>query len=595
MAEVLSLTSHSITIPNTIKTKSFDLFRHLICYLIQKASAETDSNHPIVIVLANSNNHEQQQEHASSLNSLSFNDKLLLLRYYFGHLNLIICNETVTLSHLQDPILQVTRLMTNRISRVETWTGTGENPINDKYNSTTTVHHHTHDNHHQKNIDNFHYPNGRSQDENDDGYIPPKISGIIPTMTYILNNNCTKTGSTFATLTRFKDLMIDEVVRIELLRNYQPSHLANLCHAVGKWAFPAHELSNDDLVYCAYAMINFALKQIDQEKYPDLKILSSNELLGLIFMVRDTYKNGNPFHNFRHAVDVLQACFHFLVRLGCLPKFKQLTNDPEVDEEEENKEAKEEEIELIQTGEQIASDSCLNPLETLALLVAALGHDVGHPGVTNLFMIKNSAPVSLIFNDRSVLESYHSSVFINKVLRVSWPSLLTTKSDEESGLTVRDLIITSILATDMGEHFEYIHRLKNLTSHDESINYSNKVKLIGALLIKCADISNVTRPLRVSSQWAFVLAREFDEVAQLDAKLNEGRLIDYNHELVYDAVPHSLDEILETNPVLHRGQIFFINTFAENLFNNIAQLLPELKYTCDIIQENKEFWLARDN
>lgn len=365
-----------------------------------------------------------------------------------------------------------------------------------------------------------------------------------------------------------------------------------------------------------------------------LHIPTSNELLAFVFMVRDTYKNGNPFHNFRHAVDVLQACFHFLIRLDCLPVFKQLKNDPKSDELAflQTKLADTEDQELVpiigqpdyfayvltskttspnptlkavfqdhtsNSSSPAHSPNHLNHLQTLGLLVAALGHDVGHPGVTNAFMIKNFAPTSILFNDRSVLELFHSSVFINKILAVNWPSLLTvfTESGESvSGLSLREIIISSILATDMAEHFEYIDRLKNLKSHD-FIKHNNRVKLISSLLIKCADISNVTRPLRVSSQWAMVLGREFDEVAMLEKKITlEDHLgdLDTAKDLTYTKVPLSLNEILKSTPNLHKGQIFFINTFAENLFSNIAELLPELKYTCDIIRENKEFWVNRD-
>ena len=56
---------------------------------------------------------------------------------------------------------------------------------------------------------------------------------------------------------------------------------------------------------------------------------------------------------------------------------------------------------------------------------------------------------------------------------------------------------------------------------------------------------------------------------------------------------HELREILEIQPDIHKGQIFFINLFAENLFNSVSDLLPQLQYTCDIIMENKLFWLER--
>lgn len=332
-------------------------------------------------------------------------------------------------------------------------------------------------------------------------------------------------------------------------------------------------------------MIDYAIKQV--EGFDNIPL---NELLAFIFIVRDTYKNGNPFHNFRHAVDVLQACFHFLIRLGSLPKFKQFVEDPKLDYTEVHDTHT---VLIALQNNSSEEKASLNPIQTLGLLVAALGHDVGHPGTTNDFMIKFSAPTALLYNDRSVLESYHASLFINKVLRICWPDLLTCTIEEKSELTIRSLIISSILATDMGEHNEYVNRLKSFKTHNEILNHDNTVKLISALLIKCADISNVTRPLRVSAQWAMVLSREFAEVELLKSVIKKDIDLDFTKDLTYDHVPHELREILEIQPDIHKGQIFFINLFAENLFNSVSDLLPQLQYTCDIIMENKLFWLER--
>ena len=145
----------------------------------------------------------------------------------------------------------------------------------------------------------------------------------------------------------------------------------------------------------------------------------------------------------------------------------------------------------------------------------------------------------------------------------------------------------------MGEHNEYVNRLKSFKTHNEILNHDNTVKLISALLIKCADISNVTRPLRVSAQWAMVLSREFAEVELLKSVIKKDIDLDFTKDLTYDHVPHELREILEIQPDIHKGQIFFINLFAENLFNSVSDLLPQLQYTCDIIMENKLFWLER--
>ena len=235
------------------------------------------------------------------------------------------------------------------------------------------------------------------------------------------------------------------------------------------------------------------------------------------------------------------------------------------------------------------------PFESIAdigLLIAALGHDVGHPGVTNAFMIKHSSPTSQLFGERSVLELFHASVFVNKILSVNWPSLLSTEtsSDPKESLNLKHLIINSILATDMAEHFEYINKLKTLklNSADQS---NERVKLICSLLIKCADISNVTRPLRVSSQWALVLSQEFSEVENLENALRDNAT-EFD-DVSYPKLPSTLDDILVAYPNIHKGQLFFIHAFAEGLFNSIVKHFPELQYTSDIIHENNQFWLSR--
>jgi len=55
-------------------------------------------------------------------------------------------------------------------------------------------------------------------------------------------------------------------------------------------------------------------------------------------------------------------------------------------------------------------DAVFNPLEIFSTLVGALAHDVGHPGLNNLFLVKSKHPLALTYNDRSPLENMHASV-----------------------------------------------------------------------------------------------------------------------------------------------------------------------------------------
>lgn len=107
------------------------------------------------------------------------------------------------------------------------------------------------------------------------------------------------------------------------------------------------------------------------------------QLYDFIIDLASVYHDENPYHNFAHAVDVLQCLFYMLCELGVLPftnKFLQ-RNKPQ---------------------------GLLRPKDVFALLIAAIGHDAAHPGVNNVFLINSANPLATLYNDRSVLESLHS-------------------------------------------------------------------------------------------------------------------------------------------------------------------------------------------
>jgi hypothetical protein len=73
-------------------------------------------------------------------------------------------------------------------------------------------------------------------------------------------------------------------------------------------------------------------------------------LLQFINEVCDGYQS-NPYHSFQHAVDVTYMTFLFLMDMG------------------------------------IQKRARLSQLHVVSILVAALGHDVLHPGLSNLFQV----------------------------------------------------------------------------------------------------------------------------------------------------------------------------------------------------------------
>ena len=41
--------------------------------------------------------------------------------------------------------------------------------------------------------------------------------------------------------------------------------------------------------------------------------------------------------------------------------------------------------------------------------MAGAVHDVAHPGLTNQFLVATASPLSLLYNDQSVLENHHAA------------------------------------------------------------------------------------------------------------------------------------------------------------------------------------------
>lgn len=202
---------------------------------------------------------------------------------------------------------------------------------------------------------------------------------------------------------------------------------------------------------------------------------------------RVAYNSFVLYHNFRHAVDVVQSVFHFLVQIGILPPYPAGAESPTT----------------AHTKSPIAR--LLGPFEALTLLISAIGHDVGHPGVNNMFLVKLNAPLAQLYNDQSVLESFHCAAY-SQILRRHWPAAFQDKA-------VRKLMISTILATDMGIHSDYMQQLGNLqekiheTKNTDGWNPKDiewARTLVCGLLIKCADISNVVS-LRICAPCANVV------------------------------------------------------------------------------------------
>lgn len=77
--------------------------------------------------------------------------------------------------------------------------------------------------------------------------------------------------------------------------------------------------------------------------------------------------NNNPYHNFQHAFDVTNVMYLFLKNTSAV--------------------------------------NYLTTVDVFALMVAALAHDVGHPGLNNSFQVTCRSELAILYNDQCKLPS----------------------------------------------------------------------------------------------------------------------------------------------------------------------------------------------
>ncbi|CBZ54065.1 putative high-affinity cGMP-specific 3',5'-cyclic phosphodiesterase 9A [Neospora caninum Liverpool] len=181
----------------------------------------------------------------------------------------------------------------------------------------------------------------------------------------------------------------------------------------------------------------------------------------------------NPYHNFYHALNVAQV----LCLLLALPDV------------------------AVQ----------FTPIDYLVLSVAALGHDLGHPGANNLFMTRFDCWPSRIYQNVSVLENYHAASLF-QILRHPGFNVFCSVSATNFA-PIRKRIISAILWTDMAKHFDVVAKLQAKIQGEmvltEGIIVTLTKPYLEGLLLHAADISNPMMDFELCRDWAFRACDEF--------------------------------------------------------------------------------------
>ncbi|EGF76804.1 hypothetical protein BATDEDRAFT_36218 [Batrachochytrium dendrobatidis JAM81] len=233
--------------------------------------------------------------------------------------------------------------------------------------------------------------------------------------------------------------------------------------------------------------------------------INEQQLFTFLNVIKNTY-NHNPFHNFQHCFCVTQMMYALLHVTSVHKKFTQI--------------------------------------EKLSLIVAAIGHDLDHPGFNNAYQVNACTELATTYNDSSPLENHHAGYNVSA-------------SDYKEA---RKIIIQCILATDMAKHGEILSKFKG---YAENFSYDdgNHRQALFQMLMKCSDISNEVRPKHISEPWVDNLLEEF--FAQSDKEKLEG----------LPTAPF-MDRDKVTKP---SAQVGFIGFVMIPLFELASKVLPNME------------------
>ena len=281
----------------------------------------------------------------------------------------------------------------------------------------------------------------------------------------------------------------------------------------------------------------------------DNKIISVKKLDSFLFTVSNNYKQTTLYHNSLHGSDVTQSiCCYFLN-----------SNIEEICE--------------------------TNVLDLLGMMVSAMGHDLGHPGLNNNFHINDNSDLAITYNDVSVLENFHSS-FLFKILRKEENNIIE-KFSTQNYKTLRKRMISQILATDMANHGEVISSIRSkintwketgqsrfiLLSGNEKTKFSEQQSLLN-YIIHMADLGHNCKKFDISLEWVRLLSMEFWD--QGDKEKEKGLPVSF---------------LCDRNKVdIPSSQIGFIKGFIVSSFDCLVSIFPKLKYTMDNAQDNLTEW-----
>ncbi|KAG8175267.1 hypothetical protein JTE90_017816 [Oedothorax gibbosus] len=214
-------------------------------------------------------------------------------------------------------------------------------------------------------------------------------------------------------------------------------------------------------------------------------------------------------------------------------------------------------------------------LETLALLIACLCHDLDHRGTNNSFQIKSCSPLAQLYST-STMEHHHFDQCI-MILNSEGNQILSHLSPEDYSHIVH-VLEDAILATDLAVYFRRRSSFFNLVdmgSYDWD-REDNRELLRGMLMTVC-DIAAITKPWDIQRVIAELVASEFFQQGDIEKEQLKIQPIDMMDREKRDELPLM--------------QVRFIDSICTPVYEAFAKISDTLCPLVEGVRSNRSEWL----
>ena len=282
-----------------------------------------------------------------------------------------------------------------------------------------------------------------------------------------------------------------------------------------------------------------------------IQYVNEQKLSKFLCQVQRTYRRDVQYHNDLHGIDVAHMAHLFLTQGG----LKELAE--------------------------------LDHIDTMAFLVGAVCHDLGHDGFTNTYHSNSVTDRAIRYNDLSIQENYHVAESFNLIQRSDMSFLESLTADEFK--VFRKRMIGCILATDMAKHASDLSALKSLveakqirsgTNAKLALNKESDASLFKSqqfLLEMClhsCDLSQQTRPFPTAKNWTYLLYEEFFN--QGDLERSSGLPISF---------------LCDRNATkINTSQPGFINGITVPLWVSVCEIMPHMQPYLQGAKDNAVTW-----